>query len=172
VALGLLTSSWPVTGSAFVNSFGRPFGGVYYSGPFSTLPRRGSPTAPSRKPVRRGHRGAIGNTGTMVIRNCTFEDSHAFRAGAIYNEGTLSVFATTISGRFARIGGGVYNKGELVLTNSAVTDNGAIVAGGGICTSCGGRTTLIRTSVTGNTLDKEVRAYSPIPADRLAIRSD
>jgi hypothetical protein len=97
--------------------------------------------------------GTIGNFGTMVIRNCTIEESQAFRAGAIYNEGTLSVFATTISGSFAGIGGGVYNKGELVLTNSAVTDNAAIVAGGGIYTCCGGRTTLIRTSVAGNTPD-------------------
>jgi hypothetical protein len=101
-----------------------------------------------------GYGGAISNWGTMTITHSTFADNLAYSlGGAIDNQGTLTVRSSTFTGNVAVWGGGISNRGELTVINSEITGNTALIEGGGIYTCCGGTTTLIRTTITGNTPD-------------------
>jgi hypothetical protein len=63
---------------------------------------------------------------------------------------TATVSGLTIANGSAGIGGGVYNQGNLTLTDCVVSANTA-TAGGGLFNDSGGKLTLIRDTVTGNT---------------------
>jgi polymorphic membrane protein len=140
-----------IDNTTFSNSFG---GGISNAGTGTALIIN---SRFSRNQFPEGFGGAVFNSGIAVIHNSRFSDNLAdARGGAIENVGALSISNSTFSGNTARLGGGISNRGTLFIFNSSITHNTARVSGGGVYTCCGGRTTLLRTSVTGNTPDNIV----------------
>lgn len=89
------------------------------------------------------HGGAIANTGTSTINDCTFTSNSAYQGGAVYNYlGNCTINYSNFQGNTANEGGAICNReGILVLKNSnieynaanATSSNGnAIADGGGI----------------------------------------
>ena len=75
--------------------------------------------------------GAIYNSGTLNVINCTFINNTAnpVGGGAIYNEGTLNVTDSifTNNSGYAVGGGAIWNLGTLTVNNCTFTDNHSIV---------------------------------------------
>ena len=76
--------------------------------------------------------GAIINSGTLTITNCTFTNNtasvtdFACQGGAIWNDGTLTVIDSTFTKNTANaagFGGAIYNSGTLLVNNSIFQDN-------------------------------------------------
>jgi uncharacterized repeat protein (TIGR01451 family)/CSLREA domain-containing protein len=79
--------------------------------------------------------GAILNSGTLTITNCTVTGSHANGGGGIYNASTLIMTGSTLSGNSANFdGGGLYNTdpGNANLTNCTISGNQAGSLGAGV----------------------------------------
>ena len=81
-----------------------------------------------------GGGGAIFNSGTLTVSNCTLSNNNAFAyAGGIFNGGTLSVSNCTFSNNSAGsayVGGAIYNQDTLTVSNSTFLGNSAGGAGG------------------------------------------
>jgi predicted outer membrane repeat protein len=106
-----------------------------------------------------GSGGAIVNGGTLAVFNTTFSRNvAAARGGAIENLGTLTVVNSTLHGNEASRGGGISNAGTLLVYGSTITGNRGRVTGGGIYTCCGGTTTIVLTTIAGNTPNNVVDA--------------
>jgi predicted outer membrane repeat protein len=101
----------------------------------------------------------------MTIHTSAFTNNMAdSRGGAIESEGTLSIYGSSFSGNVASRGGAISNAGTLFVFGSSITGNTGRVSGGGIYTRCGGRTTLLLTTVAGNSPDNVVSAPVPDPS--------
>src|SRR5262249_20625645 len=100
--------------------------------------------------VSSGLGGAIYNGGTLMMSNCTIEDSQANVGGGVFNDhGTLAMVNCTVSGNSAAQGGGVCNSyGTLKMANCTVYGNTAQFYGGGIDNF--GTLTLDDCTVAGN----------------------
>jgi CSLREA domain-containing protein len=81
-----------------------------------------------------GNGGAIRNSGTLTVTNCTLTGNSAVNGGAIRNAGNLTVRNSTISGNSATSGGGaiVNSAGVLTVNVSTFANNSASTTGGGI----------------------------------------
>jgi hypothetical protein len=96
--------------------------------------------------------GAVSNSGTLSLSNCTISSSTATASGGgIENTstGTLSATNCTISGKAngsSSAGGGIENDGRMTLNNCTVTTSDATLFGGGINNSISG--TLAATNCT------------------------
>jgi hypothetical protein len=138
-----------VSNTTFADSFG---GGIANGGTATVINSRFT-----NNQWQHGFGGAIWNTGTMSIYTSTFTNNLAApRGGAIENSGTLTVYGSTFSGNIASRGGAISNSGMLRVVGSSITGNTARLFGGGIHTYCGGRTTLLLTTVAGNSPDNVV----------------
>lgn len=74
--------------------------------------------------------GAVFNSGTLTVTNCTFADNNArlVGGGAIFNYGgTLTVTNSAFSGNSGR--GAIFNTGTLTVTNSTFSNNSADYGG-------------------------------------------
>jgi predicted outer membrane repeat protein len=106
-----------------------------------------------------GSGGAIFNAGMLAVYNTTFSRNvAAARGGAIENLGTLTVVNSTFQGNEASRGGGIANAGTLFVYGSTITGNRGRVTGGGVYTCCGGTTTIVLTTIAGNTPNNVVDA--------------
>ncbi|HYJ05518.1 MAG TPA: choice-of-anchor Q domain-containing protein [Chthoniobacterales bacterium] len=76
--------------------------------------------------------GAIRNTGTLTVRNCTFSGNAARSGGAIWTGSALAVMGCTFISNSADTGGAIYHSNTLEVTNSTFSDNSATADGGGI----------------------------------------
>jgi hypothetical protein len=122
--------------------------------------------------------GAIYNSGTLTISNCTLSANTSFddsiyltslrggQGGAIYNNGgTVIIESSTLSGNLATgaepYGGAIYNQsGTVTISNSSVTNNSAFTGGvdperlpfseGGGLYNASGSVTISESSLTGN----------------------
>jgi hypothetical protein len=140
-----------VNNTTFSDSFG---GGIYNGGSALVTNSRFL-----RNQWPEGNGGAILNEGTLVVYATTFSrNAAAARGGAIENLGTLSVVNSAFHGNEASRGGAIANAGTLFLYGSTITGNRGRVTGGGVYTCCGGTTTIVRTTVAGNTPDNVVDA--------------
>jgi predicted outer membrane repeat protein len=79
-----------------------------------------------------GEGGAIRNTGTLTVRNCTFSGNAAARGGAIWTGNALAVMGCTFTTNAAIDGGAIYHWAWLEVTNSTFSSNSATGNGGGI----------------------------------------
>ena len=83
--------------------------------------------------------GAILNSGTLSVSDCTVSGSQAIgEGGGIWNDGTLTMVNCTMSDNVAGNGGGIANFGIATLTDCTVSGNSAVTTfgfqgdGGGI----------------------------------------
>jgi len=99
-----------------------------------------------------GPGGALWNTGTVILTNCTVYGNYGDECGGIFNAGTVTLTDCTVSRNVAGHtgGGGIFNLGAVILTNSTVTLNRALYDGGGIAIAIGGTLTLTNSTVSGN----------------------
>jgi hypothetical protein len=107
-------------------------GNVVNAGAVATI--NGAPS-----PVTYSSGGAISNSGTLTVTQCTLSDSVAAGlysyGGAIDNAGTLTLNGSTLSGNAATDaanwggGGAIYNTGTLTVTNSTLVDNAVTTVG-------------------------------------------
>ncbi len=77
--------------------------------------------------------GAIYNSGTLVLTQCTLSGNFAnTNGGAIFSDATLTLTQCTLSGNSTLYGGAIGNGGTLVLTQCTISRNSASVYGGAI----------------------------------------
>jgi len=72
--------------------------------------------------------GAVYNSGTFTVTNCTFKNNTAYAAydgGAICNKGTLTVDNSSFTSNSGGIGGAIANNGILTVNNSSFKQNAA-----------------------------------------------
>jgi hypothetical protein len=74
--------------------------------------------------------GAIWNSGTLTVSNCTLSGNSGYFGGGIENDGTLTVSNSTLSGNSGTFGGGIYNDVTLTVSNSTLSGNTGGGAGG------------------------------------------
>jgi predicted outer membrane repeat protein len=144
-------------GTLFVNNstFSDSFGGGVYNGGTAVITN--SRFVNNQFPE--GNGGAIFNEGTLAIYNTTFSRNvAAARGGAIENLGTLTVVNSAFHVNEASRGGGIANTGTLFLYRSTITGNRGRVTGGGVYNCCGGTTTIVLTTIAGNTPNNVVDA--------------
>ncbi|MBF0529886.1 MAG: cadherin-like domain-containing protein, partial [Deltaproteobacteria bacterium] len=95
--------------------------------------------------------GGVSNTGTLSATNCTFNSNYASNnsGGGIYNNGTLNLYTCTISGNYSSSGsgGGVANAGTLSAVSCTISSNHSSY-GGGIYNN--GTLSLDSCSINGN----------------------
>jgi CSLREA domain-containing protein len=95
--------------------------------------------------------GAIDNSGTVNINNCTVSSN---QGGAVFTLfGVVNISGSTFSNNTTiRAGGGVNNyKGALNITGNTFTNNSASGSSGGHISTNGGTTTITGSSFTGAT---------------------
>jgi predicted outer membrane repeat protein len=96
--------------------------------------------------------GAVDNSGTLTLSNCTIRDSNAgTTGGGVYNNGgTMTVDRCTLqNNRAGTSGGAITNSfGTLTITNSTITNNRATWDGAGI--SNWGTLTITDTTFSDN----------------------
>ncbi|MGB9201183.1 beta strand repeat-containing protein [Methanobacterium sp.] len=74
--------------------------------------------------VKTSNDGAISNTGTLTVNNCTFNNNNnADYGGAISNTGTLTVNNSTFTNNNGDYGGAIWNSGDSTLTNNTFINN-------------------------------------------------
>jgi hypothetical protein len=104
--------------------------------------------------------GAIANSGTLTVLNCTISGNSG--EGAVFNSGTLTVTGSTLTNNTASIqarlqGGAIDNSGTLTVTDSTISGNSAFAGGGiendGTATITGGTIANNTASVFGGGLD-------------------
>ncbi|MFK7937003.1 MAG: choice-of-anchor Q domain-containing protein, partial [Saprospiraceae bacterium] len=81
--------------------------------------------------------GAIDNSGTLMVENCTFWGNRStnFSGGAMVNRSVATIKSSTISGNTSNAqGGGLFNAtgSTLTISHSTITDNQAQNGAGGI----------------------------------------
>jgi CSLREA domain-containing protein len=91
---------------------------------------------------------------TAAISGLTLTNGFAMQGGAVYNSGTLSLANCTVSGSaaFNAVGGGIFNNaGSLTVLNSTLTGNSAPQGGGGgAIFSLAGTLQVINSTLAGN----------------------
>ena len=100
-----------------------------------------------------GYGGAIYNTGSTIIDNCSFMDNNAIYGGAIYNyyDGILIITGTSFSNNSAVDGGAIYNyAGPLTINNSSIINNNAIDGGAIYEYFCNGPVNINFNQILGN----------------------
>jgi len=98
-----------------------------------------------------GNGGGICNRGTLILTNSRVTDNDAeFDGGGIINEDSLTMRGSTLARNFTHGGGGLANEstGVSTLSDSAISDNGAIVFGGGVLNR--GALALRNSVISGN----------------------
>jgi hypothetical protein len=77
--------------------------------------------------------GAIYNTGTLTVSDCTLSGNRAEFGGAIMNQdsSTLTVSGCTFSGNQASFGGGIFTYGNATISNSTFSGNSSDPGHGG-----------------------------------------
>ena len=113
--------------------------------------------------------GAVYNTGSLQISDCTISDNHAaVGAGAISNESILYVNGSTISSNSGVFGGGLYNgnsPADATVTNTTISGNAATGPGGdeggGIYNGANGLLTIDSSTIAGNSAFSGGGVYNP-----------
>ncbi|MGO9507244.1 MAG: choice-of-anchor D domain-containing protein [Mycobacterium sp.] len=105
--------------------------------------------------------GAILNSGTLTVTNCTLSDNNALgssNGGAIYNDGTLTVTNSTLSGNstvYGNGGGGggaICNDGGTLTVNNSILSNNSADEGGGGAISSACMLTVTNSTLSGNSV--------------------
>lgn len=93
-----------------------------------------------------GTGGAIINEGLLTINRSMITGNFAREATISNVNGLVTINASTISGN---TGGGLYNASTMTVTNSTISNNTAL-NGGGIYNGTIGESTVLNTTITGN----------------------
>jgi CSLREA domain-containing protein len=143
-----------ITGSAVIANSGESVAGIdNVSGIVSVI----DSAIMHNSSMSGGARGccAIKNRGSFTISGSTVSENHSRGESTISNSGTMTITESDIS-RNSGSGSGIFNGGTLTVTGSAITENANVAAdsggdGGGVINV--GLTTLVNTTVSGNTTD-------------------
>ena len=94
--------------------------------------------------------GAIGNAGNLSITNSAFIENRAFvYGGSIVNGGELTIENSTFARNRADYGGGIANvqRGKMNVNSSTLSENGAVLAGGGIFIADGSDSVIVNNTI-------------------------
>ncbi len=104
--------------------------------------------------------GAIHNSGTLALRECTISDCTTTNVGgAIFNgnPGVLTIERSTLHGNFAANGSGAilhFSSGLLTLTSCTIANNTAGFQAGAVNSIASGPVSITHCTITGNAVTK------------------
>jgi hypothetical protein len=98
----------------------------------------------ARLTLRNGNAGfgtPVANSGSLAIRDVTFDRTIAFSVGAISNDGSMSIADSEIRGSIVTLAGGgccaIFNRGRMEIVRSLVHGNGGADSSGGAVANTG-----------------------------------
>jgi len=112
-----------------------------------------------------GSGGVANFNGVLTLTRIVVTGNSGLLAGGLENEGSLTINSSTISGNtvtrikcvffcFQPGGGGIRNLGALTIHNSIISGNSEeVTPGGGILNGYGGRVTISRSTISGDSGD-------------------
>jgi len=90
--------------------------------------------------------------GNLTLNETIITGGNASLGGGIFTQGILMLNKSTVNNNSANLGGGIYSwGGKTTLIDSTISGNSADSDGGGLFNFAGSRLTLIQSTVSGNT---------------------